>query len=391
LKRIALLLSLAVLAVLMLRASLANILRYADPALALSLNSANSEAAEARAEALMLESANNRAEAAILARRALERSPVSAAAARILAITYVTTGDEAATRRLIRYSESLSRRDLPTQAWLIEDAVQHNDVRGALRHYDIALRATRPAEQMLFPVLFKAIAQPAVVDGLVDTLAVRPPWGDAFLLLASREATDLDGLARLIAGVAKRDYPLPVSVAPVASARMVDAAQYDDAWRVYAATNHGAVRDIVRDPSFIHATAGAGPFAWSIMSGNGLMAEPRRYGAQNALAYAAETGAGGAVARQLLLLPGGSFRLAGRSFERAPDAPPAQIRLTCAGSGEAIALVPAADATFSQGFVVPAGCPAQLLDVVVDGGDNPLGASGGIGNLHILRDRGNQS
>jgi len=383
LKKIALLLALALTAVLMLRDSLAYVVRPADPALALRINPGNADVAASRAEQLLRDDPASRAEAEALARRALRRSPVSAAGARMIAAARDVAGDPAAARRLMAYAASLSRRDLPTQIWLIQDAVQHNDVRRALHHYDIALRSSEASKPLLFPVLIKALGQPAVVTGLVDTLTARPKWASGFLDLAASQAQDLDGLAALIRGIALHGYALPEAVLAEASARMVDARRYDIAWQVYAAGDPHAVRDRIRDPDFLRLGLAGGPFAWAIVSGNGLSVEPRHYGARAALAYRAATGAGGVVARQLLILPTGSFRLSGVVPDRAVGSTPIVLRLTCAANGPSFAAISADTPVFARPFAVPASCPAQWLEIVVDGGDNPLGASGAVGGLRI--------
>lgn len=369
----------------MLRQSLADVVRPIDPALALRLDSDNADVAASRAEQLLRLDPSNRAEAETLARRALRRSPVSAAGARMLATARDVAGDPGMARALMVYSESQSRRDLPTQVWLIQEAVEHDDIPRALHHYDIALRSSEATKPFLFPVLVKAIAQPPVVKGLIDTLAARPQWAAPFLNVASQEAQDLDGLAQLLQGLAGRGYPLAAAVVAQASARMVDAGRYDSAWLVYAASHGHPARTIVRDPSFAHIEVyGASPFEWTIIGGNGLTAQSSRLGAWDALTYTAATGAGGVIARQLLLLPRGSARLAGRAYQGAANGSPAQLRLTCAGSGQPIMTRAANQALYIQDFAVPADCPAQWLEVIVDGGDSPLGSSGAIGDIRIL-------
>jgi hypothetical protein len=383
LKRIGLLLALVAVGLLMLRDSLAYVVRPVDPALALRINPDNAEVAASRAEQLLRDDPANRAAAEALARRALRRSPVSAAAARMIATARDVAGDPAAARRLMAYSESLSLRDLPTQVWLIQDAVQHNDVMGALHHYDVALRSSEASKPLLFPVLIKALDQPAVVAGLVGTLAAQPEWAGGFLDRAAREAPDLDGLAALIRGLALHGYKVPKAVTAQASARMVDARRYDTAWQVYAVSDVHAARGTIRDPDFVRFGMAEGPFAWTMISGNGLMAEPRGSGGHSVLAYRAMTGTGGVIARQLLMLQAGDFRLSGAAPERTSDAPPPVVRLTCASSGQVVATISANASTFAGPVIVPAACPAQWLEIVVDGGDNPLGSSGAVGELHI--------
>ena len=379
--------ALTLVAVLMLRESLAYVVRATDPALALRIDPANSEVQASRAEQLLRESPANRAAAEALARRALRRSPVSAAGARMIATARDVAGDPASARRLIAYAASLSQRDLPTQVWLIQDAVQHNDVPRALHHYDIALRSSDASKPLLLPVLVSALSQPAVVAGLVDTIAARPEWAPGFLAQAAHESQDMGGLAALIARLARRGYPIPIAVVAESSRRMADAGRYDLAWNVYAAAHPQAVRAAIHDPGFQRLGSIDGPFAWTVVPGNGLSVEQRRYGAQGALSYRVQTGAGGMVARQLLMLAPGGFRLSGAVPERADGSAPPALRLTCAGSGQPIATIAADKPGFAQPFVVPADCPAQWLDILVDGGDNPLGASGAIGGLKVSPDQ----
>lgn len=374
---------LAAIAIVMLRHSLAYVVRPFDPALALRLDPGNAEVAAARSEQLLRNDPAARDEAETLARRALRRSPLSAAGARMLATTRDLAGDTVAARRLMAYSERLSRRDLPTQLWLIETAVARNDIEGALRHYDIALRSTEASKALLFPVLINALAQPAVVHGLIATIAARPAWADAFLEAASRGAADMGGMATLLGGLAKGGYSLPDTVVSQATARLIDAQRFDLAWEVYSASHPAAAHLNLRDPDFSHAGTGASRFEWDIIGGNGLSAEPRLQGSAAGLAYSAATGAGGPVARQLLVLRSGEFELDGRVLERSPGSAAAQVRLTCAQGGQPIVTIAAGSSSFAGHFAIPATCLAQWIEIVVEGGDNPLGASGVIGEIRI--------
>lgn len=382
---IAWLIALALVTVLMLRDSLAYVVRPADPGLALRIDPANAEVAASRAEQLLRENPANRAEAEALARRALRRSPVSAAGARMIATTRDLAGDPVAARRLMAYSESLSRRDLPTQVWLIQDAVQHNDVAKALHHYDIALRSSDASKALLFPVLIKALGQPEVVRRLVDILIARPSWGPSFLQQAYN-AQDLDGFAALLRGLDARGYGVPPDVLAGAEARMVDAGRYEAAWQVYGTRHMHAARVGIRDPDFVRLGLSEGPFDWTILAGNGLSVEPRHVGGNDALAYRAATGASGVLARQLLVLPPGTFRLSGVVPDIAEGSPPILIRLRCAENEVPIVTITAGSATFTQAFSVPQTCRAQWIDLVAEGGENPLGASGAISGLRIVQE-----
>ena len=386
LKRTAWLIALALVAVLMLRQSLAYVVRPADPGLALRIDPGNAEVAASRAEQLLRENPANRAEAEAVARRALRRSPVSAAGARMIATARDVAGDPVSARRLMAYSERLSRRDLPTQVWLIQDAVQHNDVARALHHYDIALRSSDASKALLFPVLIKALDQPDVVRGLVDILTARPNWGPSFLE-QTYAAPNLDGFAALLRGLGARGYGVPPDVLAGAEARMVDAGRYEAAWQIYGTRHAHAARLAVRDPDFSRLGTSDGPFGWTILAGNGVSVEPRRFAGNDTLAYRAATGSGGVLARQLLILPAGTFRLSGVVPDIAEGSPPILIRLRCAGSDVPISTITAGAPSFTQAFSVPQACRAQWLDLVAEAGENPVGTSGAIGGLRITQER----
>lgn len=386
---IAALAGLALVSVMMLRNSLAFVVAPIDPELALRIDPGNAEAATLRAEQLLRTetSASNRAVAEMLARRALNREPVMAGAARVLAVVRGLAGDEPGARRLMTYSESVSRRDLMTQLWLIQDAVDHNDIPAALRHYDTALRTVEAAKQLLFPIMVPATGHPAVVENLIRTLAARPVWADAFLAQVSANGPDLDGMATLLAGLARRGYPLPDAILAQATSRLVEGGRYQRAWQVYTAARPADGNAQPRDGDFEHVRDVPSPFDWSLPGGNGVSAEPQFGGVGNRLIYFAATGAGGVIARQLLLLGPGSFSLQVRGSVR--GAPIPRIRLTCAGGGRVIGAAGSSalgtgEFAFAGRMNVPAGCPAQWFELLVDGGADPAGASGAIGPVRIL-------
>src|SRR6218665_4028830 len=125
--------------------------------------------------------AADRAKARALAVTALERSPSEVSASRTLGILEALENRDSAAQRLFDYSEKLTRRDVTTQLWMIEERARQNDVPGALRHYDRALRTSPDRWQTLIPVLVKAASDPAIEGELAPLLQKRPPWRDQFL------------------------------------------------------------------------------------------------------------------------------------------------------------------------------------------------------------------
>jgi hypothetical protein len=366
----------------MLRNSLGFVLRKTAPALALRIDPDNDQILAGEAE-LMLRAAPTVAQAMrteVLARRALRRSPISAQAVRMLATARDLQGDASGARSMMAYAERLSRRDLPTQLWLIQDAVDHNDIRGALHHYDIALRSSDFAQSLLFPVLEHALAQPSVIHELVQILAAQPVWKDDFLRAASREAQDLDGIASLLDELAARQASLiPAGVIAKVSARLVESGKFEPAWRLYLLGNPRASR-AVRDPNFAKLGQSENAFDWRMTGSSGLSAEPMARGSVRGLSYRAAAGAQGIMATQLMLLPPGRYQLQGRADMVV--GPPALLQLICTG-GAMIASQPVSNGLFGGQVVIPPDCAAQWLRIALAGPDGSGNATGIISAVGI--------
>ncbi|MCB8835101.1 hypothetical protein LJD42_26475, partial [Escherichia coli] len=107
---------------------------------------------------------------------ALARSPVDARAARVLGLFDALRARNRAAQFAFYYAQRLSRRDLPTQMWLIEQSVDQNDIPSALSHYHIAMRTSQTSRAILIPVLADAAENPAVAKPLAQLLRQRPNW-----------------------------------------------------------------------------------------------------------------------------------------------------------------------------------------------------------------------
>jgi len=311
------------------------------------------------------------AEAAENARAALRRSALNVIATRTLGLIAIMRGEEREASRLMHYSETLSRRDLPTQLWLIETNVQRNDIAGALLHYDHALRTSTTARDLLFPILAAASANPDVGPPLARLVAQRPLWWRDFVEHLISEGEDPRGIesiimaARLDLGDAEERGLLAGAIG-----RLVELRGYEQAHRLYRRAR-GADAALVRNGDF-EAENRFAPLDW-VLSETGTSAgimEPQDRGGR-ALLFAVQSGAGGStVARQLLLLRPGRYRFsvtAGNVSGPLADRP--RITLSCVRTEEGFLDVrlppsPAEGRPMVQDFVVGnEGCPAQWLIV----------------------------
>lgn len=325
-----------------------------------------------------------RVQASGIARAALRQDPTAVAAASTLAINVQILGDARGADRLANYAERLSRRDLATQVLLIENAVSRNDVPGALRHYDIALRATSKSSGILFPVLAGAIADPEIRPALTRTLANRPPWSALFLEYASANSPDPRATSLVFTDLVRRGYPISEMSRTLLIDTLASRGLFDDAWSFYASFRQGANRQHSRDTELtadlIHPTV----FDWRAITDGGISASLQR----GMLDFAAPSSVGGTLAEQVQLLAPGQYGIVGHSIgidQSQGSSPYWQLR--CRDGRELGRIdVPnsaSANGNFAGQFTVPAGCPTQVLALTAKPSDAISGISGQIDRVRL--------
>lgn len=309
-------------------------------------------------------------QAAELAAASLRREPGNAEAARTLALARAGENDYPAAGRLFHYAEKLSRRDLPTHLWLIEESVQKNDIPGALRHYDRALRTSRAAAALLLPTLATAAEDQAIARPLLAMLEQRPPWWQDFLTVSLKQTGSLETLTAVAKSV-RLDLAEPAErlLAIAVMNRLIAKSAHRLAYDFHrSVTSAQDANRLIRNGSFERADS-FHPFDWWLNDGTDLSAsrEARADGRGIRLLLQSRNGQGGRVAEQMLLLPPGAYRFQGiaADVDRSIEARPS-VRLSCVG-GPVIAeerFVEAGNdpAAFSFTFTVPTGkCGAQRL------------------------------
>lgn len=308
----------------------------------------------------------DRGRATRLARAALRNDPTAVKAVATLGMEAVIRGDHASAKRLFSYSQALSRRDLRTQLWAIEDAVASGDVAGALIHYDIALRTKKDAPPLLYPVLAGAVADPQVRSELVATLAQSPLWANSFVDYAATGNSDPEAAAILLQKLHGARFPVSEFASnSVISALLADK-QYGAAWSLYSAVRPGVKVRKSRDAGFAAMIQNPSPFDWVPTSDAGISAVIQPGPDGGIFDFAAPPSVGGTLLRQLQMLPEGEYVLQGHSTGiDQPSGSRPYWTLSCHGGRELGRLdVPNSSQSggqFTGHFTVPAGCPVQVL------------------------------
>lgn len=324
-----------------------------------------------------------------LARDALRRDPTAVVAASALGINAQARGDVAGARRYFAYAESLSRRDMQTQLWAIEDAVARDDVPGALKHYDVALRTSPRASSLLFPILGSAIADDAVRVALLQTLVRGTSWTPHFVNFVAGQGSEPKAAVKLFAALDRAGVPVSVEARVGLINSLIYKGLYPEAWTYYATNHRGAQPTASRDPRFQADAAKASLFDWTPIDASGITASLQA-GEGGGVDFAASPGVSGPMLQQMQMLPPGDYVLRGRSrdIDQAPDARPYWM-LQCYKGRELGRLV-LTNSTGNQGrfagrFAVPVDCPVQILALVAVPSSAMTGLAGTIEHAELRR------
>lgn len=320
-----------------------------------------------------------------IARQALDAEPLSAPALTALALLTQIDGNTSQARRLFLHSNALSRRELGTRLWLIEDAVSRNDVAGALRQYDIALRTSKNAPDILFPVLTQAIADPAIAGALTATLRQRPAWGSDFLTYLGGFGPDPVVAARFFRRLASTGVAIPEVAQVTVVNALAKAGAYREGWDYYRTLRPKVDPQGLRNGDFGTVLQTPSVFDWMpVMQDAGVNASI----AGGVFDFAAPSTVGGVVLQQVQLLPAGRYMLQGVStgIEQPLETSP-YWQLSCIDGRELGRIILPASATdggrFTGMFAVPAGCPVQTLRLVVRPSTNVGGVAGQIDRVTL--------
>jgi hypothetical protein len=336
-------------------------------------------------------------EAEALAHEAIVHDPTNVTAIRMRGLLAAIRGDARIAQQWMAQAEALSRRDLPTHLWFIENAVARNDIDGALIHYDRALRTSREAPDLLFPLLIGASADPAVAEPLSRLVARRPGWWGPFMnrmIGESRNTTTLDLFARRLR-LSPADPQHPDFFGRILQ-KMVEEGAFGQADALYRSVLGSDAAGPLRDGGF-ERDGGVPPFAWRFADDSDLSArvEPRPDGRSGrAMMIDANSGRGGEVATQALALTPGRYVLRGETAETgAEEEARPLLRLRC-GSGQkaelAAVVLPSASArprVFAFAITVPADCRGAWLSVEARAGlGGQADARPWIDNVSLTRD-----
>ena len=364
-------------------------LARSDPRAAAALAPYDARAAVAAAQAEVAAGGNVASpEVRRLTMTALARDPTLTPAIEMRALQAEAEHDAARELRLFQLSAAISRRSLPTRLWLIQRSVDRGDVAGALENFDIALRTSMAAPDVLYPVLATASSDPGLAAPIARILDRPEEWRAGFLHYAITEAHAAPGVAAVMLRMRDRRFIIDEQIDQSLIGELLSEREFPLARQVRDAFSPSPGPGLVADPRFADARM-TYPFGWQlIQSGTSGVERVREHG-RTALEYQVTPGGGGPAATQLLTLAPGDYRLSVTTARPASD-PVSQPfwTVTCGdeGGGQLALLDQPAIAGASAGadFTVPAGCTGQWLALSLRSSDDP-NLTGAIREVAVSR------
>jgi tetratricopeptide (TPR) repeat protein len=302
------------------------------------------------------------------ARQRLASAPLDADSYYALAVAAQQAGEIARARQLMDQALAIAPRMRAARLWLMRQAALAGDVPEVITQARVVARLS----PRTIPEVSEVLAQLAATPEHRALIAAR--FANEPMIIATARQAPAHGLSaeavmELLAPTDLARMPKGVETAQAVVARALLAeqrpAEARSAWlRIGGHSDAGAVFD----GSFA-GLAGAPPFGWSLHSGANVETaiEPGA-GPAGAGALRAETFSSLAldVAEQSLALPPGSYRLRfSAASDDAAQVPQSFVwTVDCAPRRRLveIALAPAPEWSQQTGsFVVPAGCPLQVL------------------------------
>lgn len=325
---------------------------------------------------------------AATARTALRNSPLNAKAVRLLAISAALDGDAEKASKLVHASARLTRRDPLTQVFLIEEAVRQDDLKKAMFHYDLALRSSSIAPQILYPRLVKVIEHSDGRAAIKPYLRSGEQWTIDFFGFAKEQSKDLTPVVDLML---ETGGPPDPKLARIQRAALIsalsDRQQYSQIPRLLDPAPAAAAALTSVGLESLDPAKGLGSAGWQVLDDAEVGASGRVDAKGASMTIYANPGTTRPVARKLLFLAPGRYLF---SFKISPvergegGAVGWQLRCLQPHSGvlwrlDGVLADAKAEWTVSQQ------CHVQMLEIIATGGRGQTGMEAVLSGVSLVR------
>lgn len=280
----------------------------------------------------------------------------------------IQAGDRDMAIRLLEEARRRNPRNRAVRILLVEQYVRSQNLDGVSAEIGVLSRLMPAAGGQLALAVARLMQDPAIRPAIVRTLAGDPLFDDVLVVLV-RQGQDADLIMQLAQAQARLAPPRPGPNRwqPMLLERLVGARQYGRARELWAAfAGVQAPPERVYDEQFAGRPGGP-PFNWAFRASELGSAELARGGGLEVDYFGR---ASGALARQLIMLRPGRYRLVFQA-DGSANGQGSRLawRVSCDGAGSPLAEIPltrveTARRAFAAAFEVPtANCDAQWLSL----------------------------
>jgi hypothetical protein len=248
-------------------------------------------------------------------------------------------------------------RSLPAHYFLADTLFRSGDTRRGLDEVAILARLAPGGLTSVAPYVAAYAKDPRTWPQLRQLFRSKPELEEAGLTALATDPANVDTIMAL----ADQQHRGPTATwVPVLVSSLVAAQEYAKARDVWATTSHAQFGGLIYDSNFTHSDAPP-PFNWVLMSSTVGLAERLPAGGLHVIFYGHDDGL---LARQLLVLAPGQYRVSMSVNGNSGDSHALNWSVRCDGSQAPLAAMPLdVAATRPWSFAVPQGCPAQWLEL----------------------------
>lgn len=327
--------------------------RYSSPQIALRVWPWNGEARSAWAGRLILNGDFDSARR--IARKALSQVPGDAGALRAFGMVQPDSETDGRALRLMTLASKASRRDLQTNLWFIEYYVAKGNIPEAIRYYDYSLKTSADAEQILFPVLVPAMANPMIAKAVAGKLISRPVWMTSFLQYAFSSGAADGEIVPIVINLAHDHAGLSDDLKRQYAQRLAERGNMEGLSKLARGLGH----PLVEGGESLDNVGGLPPSDWRLLSSSGLSVFPNPAGGISFVASES-----GPLAERVLHLPPGTYVLQSKpKTDGGGDAAQINWAVACLPTDKKVDSAKLGDATK---ITVPKDCSFQKVSLLID-------------------------
>jgi len=274
-------------------------------------------------------------------------------------------------------------RSLPAHYFLADTLFRAGDTRRGLNEIAVLARLAPGGLSSVAPYLAAYARDPTTWPELRQLFRSAPELEESAL---SALATDPANVGAIMALADQRHRRPDSAWLPVLVNSLIAAGQYAKARDVWATTSHVQAGSLLYDPNFAEPGAPP-PFNWELTSSTVGLAERRSGGGLHVIFYGHDDGL---LARQLLVLPAGSYRISMSANAVPGDSHGLNWSVRCDGSQTPLTAMPLDVAPKrAWSLTVPAACPAQWLELSGVSSDVGRQSEATIRSVRLVSERPN--